>query len=148
MSAIRPAVITAEKNGTPWSPQGVEANIGNDSLTINATSLVMPSYTIAATKIDSMTLKIAYTGPGVYKLAGSQNLYGTFNSNGALNKYTLDPTFNNTLNITSYQTLANSATLNPSEHMITGTFSFKFTDPGNPAGISFSNGSFYIILPN
>ena len=139
------AVMTAQKNGVLWNPGGVKGILSPiDSLTIDATSIQLQTYPLI--KLDSLTIKIAYTSTGDYKLAGSQVFYATFNQNGTLNSYKLDTTFNNVINITSYQTLDNPYTTNPNEIEIKGTFNIKFIDPNNPAGISFSNGNFYVIM--
>jgi hypothetical protein len=139
------AAISAERNGLAWSARGVEGILSPTfEYTINATNI--KSQTLPPVKIDSLSIKIAYNSPGVYTLAANQVYYGTFNPDGTLNSYNLDPSFNNEINITSYQTLDNPYTLNPNQIEIKGTFNLKFIDPSNPAGISFSNGSFYTIM--
>ena len=139
------AMITAERNGLSWSARGIEGLLSPTfSFTINATSIKNQTYPLV--KIDSLSITIAYNSPGIYKLAATQVYYGTFNPNGTLNIYSLDPTFNNEINITSFQTLDNPYTTNPNQIEIKGTFSLKFIDPSNPAGISFSDGSFYTIM--
>jgi hypothetical protein len=141
----RGAEMTAQRNGVLWNPFGVKGIFSEiDSLTIDATNASQNAGTI--TRIDTMTIKIAYNGNGVYTLAPNQVFYATFSNNGTLNSYAIDPTFDNELDITSYQTLDNPYTTNPNEVEMKGTFKIKFIDPNNPAGISFSNGSFYVIM--
>jgi hypothetical protein len=143
--AQRAAEITAQKNGELWAPSAVKGTLSNiDSLSIYATGITASLGTI--TKLDSMAVKIAYISPGLYKLNSNQVFYATFNPDGTLNSYKLDTTFNNVINISGYQVLDNPATTNPNEVKFTGTFSIKFVDPKNPAGISFSNGSFFAIM--
>lgn len=143
--AQRWSEITAQKNGVLWNPffaNGVLSNI--DSLHIAAASVSIS--TGSYVKLDTLSIKLLYNSPGVYKLQGNQIYYGTFANGTITQSYQIDPTYNNEINITGYETLHNPATTNPDMIKITGTFNIRFIDPNNPAGISFSNGSFYTIM--
>jgi len=138
--------ITAQKNGASWSPvygKGVLSDL--DSLSISATSV---SYEPSAlNKIDTLNITIRYRDPGTYQLKGNQAFYGMFN-NDALTGYQLDESYNNVVNITSYQRINGDVPNGPYYAKVTGTFSLKFIDPNNPAGIIFQNGSFYSMIIN
>jgi hypothetical protein len=141
--AQRTTAITAQKNGVIWNPFFVSGSLSNiDSLAITAVST---SFNTTNTKLDTLNIKLLYANIGTYKLTGNQVYYATF-ANGTINSYQIDPTFNNELDVTGYETLHNPATTNPDEVKITGTFNIKFIDPANPAGISFLNGNFFTII--
>jgi hypothetical protein len=141
--AQRPGELTAQRNGANWSPLYVGGFIGQtDSITMMATNIQPATFT----KLDTLCLKISYSDNGTYKLTGNQVFYGTFNTNGAVTSYQLDPSFNNEITITGFEVLYNPATLNPDPTKVTGTFNLKFIDPNNPAGISFLDGNFYCIM--
>jgi len=136
--------IMAEKNGVSWASFYVRATITNlDSLSVAASATTDSIYPIG--KLDSLNIKILYTGNSTYSLRSRQAFYATF-THGITKSYKLDTTYNNVLNITGYETLHNPATTNPDPIKVTGTFDLKFTDPNNPAGIHFSNGNFYTLL--
>ncbi len=138
------AHIMAEKNGVSWSSFYVKASISNlDSLGLTASATTDSIYPIG--KLDSLNIKISYTGNHTYSLHSNQVFYATFRK-GVTKSYKLDTTYNNVLNISGYEILHNPATLNPDPIKITGTFDLKFTDPENPAGISFTNGNFYTLM--
>lgn len=140
----RPAELKAQKNGSLWYPSYASGKLSEaDSLTINATSISPTGYD---TKLDSINIKLLYSVVQSYKLVDNQATYVTWNTDGTLNTYKLDPAFDNELNVTAYKTLDNPYTTNPNQIEISGTFSFKFIDPNNPAGITFSNGTFYTIM--
>lgn len=138
--------MNAQKNGAPWSPFAVKGVLSViDSLAISATSVSFQGS--SAVRLDSLSIKIACLANGTYKLAGSQAYYVTFNQNGTLTGYQLDPSFNNVINITGFQEIDNPATMNPNVIKVTGTFNMKFIDPKNSGGISFSNGNFFVVVP-
>jgi hypothetical protein len=138
------AQITAQRNGAIWRPAFVKGSLNAaDSLTLSATSASTNSS--GYTKVDSLVFTVFCSGTGSYKLHDNQVFYATFTNNG-LNEYKIDTTYNNALNITGYQSLNNSSPMNPNQIKITGTFDIKFIDPNNPAGISFSNGTFNTVV--
>jgi hypothetical protein len=138
------AAITAQRNGVSWRPLFVKGTLSAaDSLTLSATSGSANSGLY--NKVDSLAFTFFCTGTGNYKLSSNQVFYATFASTG-LNKYKIDTTYNNALNITGYQSLDNASTMNPNQIKITGTFNIKFIDPNNSAGISFSGGTFNTVV--
>jgi hypothetical protein len=144
MVAQRPAGITALKNGVAWNPTFVNGTLSDlDSLKIAAMSGTVASATFV--KADTLNIKLSYIGAGTYNLTGKQVFYATF-SNGVTTSYTLDPSYNNQLKITSAQNLDNAATTVPNFIKLNGTFDIKFIDPNNPAGLSISNATFYTVI--
>jgi hypothetical protein len=142
--AQRWAEITALKNGTTWNPQYVNGTMTDlDSIKIAAMDGTVTSATF--NKTDTLNIKLSYIGTGTYNLNDKDVFYATF-SNGAATSYSLDPTYKNQLKINSYLNLNNVATTNPNAIEIKGTFDIKFIDPNNPAGISISNATFYVIM--
>ncbi|HVS94495.1 MAG TPA: DUF6252 family protein [Mucilaginibacter sp.] len=140
-----PARVTAEKNGAEWAPRFAKGVLSEvDSLSISATDITETIYPYK--KLDTLNISILYKQPGTYQLKSGQAFYGIFNDTG-ITGYQLDATYNNAINITGYERLSNPYSSAPDEIRITGTFSLKFTDPNNPAGISFQNGSFYALVP-
>src|SRR5579872_604358 len=99
--AHRWAEITALKNGVAWSPQYVNGVLTDlDSLKIAAMSGTVTA--AAFNKTDTLNIKVSYIGTGTYQLNNNRVFYATF-ANGATNRFKLDTTYNNVLNITSYQ---------------------------------------------
>jgi hypothetical protein len=142
--AQRWAEIDALKNGVAWSPQYVNGVLTDiDSLKIAAMSGTATGTNFV--KTDTLIIKIFYTGTGTYKLTNNRVFYATF-ANGAITRYNIDTTYNNVLNITSYQKLENPATPTPDPVEMKGTFDIKLIDPNSPAGISISNATFYAIM--
>ncbi len=138
------AQITAERNGVLWRPSFVKDSLAStDSLMLSATS--GSTNTGSYAKFDSLALRLLCTGTGSYKLKNNQVFYATFTNSG-LNKYKIDTSYSNAINITSFQHIDNSSMMAPNQIKITGTFNIKFIDPGNPAGISFLDGSLNIIV--
>ncbi len=138
------AQITAKRNGVLWHPSFVKDSLRSiDSLMLSATSGSTNGGSYA--KFDSLALRLLCTGTGSYKLKDNQVFYATFTNNG-LNNYKIDTSYNNAVNITGFQHIDNSSMMAPNQIKITGTFNIKFIDPGNPAGISFSDGSINIIV--
>lgn len=139
-----PAKVTAQKDGAPWSPMFAKGILSaTDSLSISATGATYRSYPYQ--KTDTLNISILYNKPGTYQLQGNQAFYGVFNDN-ILTGYQLDASYNNVIVITGYKRLTDPYSSVPDQVKITGTFSLKFIDPNNPAGISFQNGSFYALV--
>jgi hypothetical protein len=142
-TANRAAVATAQKNGVLWSPIGVGGSIYQDTyFNLAAGNYLMNG---AYTKIDSLNIETPTSDPGTYKLHSGDVFYATF-ANGTETDYKLDTTYNNVMNITSFQILDQSSGVEMREAEVKGTFNLKFIDPANPTGITFSNGSFYTIF--
>jgi hypothetical protein len=143
--AQRWAEITALKNGVAWSPQYVNGVMTDlDSLKIAAMSGTVAAATF--NKADTLNIKVSYIGTGTYQLNNNRVFYATF-ANGTTTRFKLDTTYNNVLNITSYQQLDNPATTVPNDIEVKGTFDIRFIDPNNAAGISISNATFYAVIP-
>lgn len=139
-----PAKVTAQKDGATWSPRFAKGVLSElDSLSISATGITETAYPYK--KLDTLNISIRYNKPGTYQLQVNQAFYGLFNDSG-LTGYQLDPGYNNVIVITGYKRLTDPYSSVPDQVKITGTFSLKFIDPNNPAGISFQNGSFYAIV--
>ena len=138
------AQITAERNGALWRPSFVKDSLSAiDSLMLSATSGSTNTGNYA--KFDSLAFRLLCTGTGSFKLRDNQVFYATFTNSG-LNNYKIDTSYSNAVNITGFQHIDNSSMMAPNQIKITGTFNIKFIDPGNPAGISFLNGSLNIIV--
>jgi hypothetical protein len=139
-------VVTAQKNGVSWSGRYASGTLGpTDSLRVWAISATIPTPGVL-NKVDTLSIKILYVKTGTYQLKGNQVFYGIFN-NDQVTGYQLDESYNNVINITGYERLSNPYSTAPDQIKITGTFSLKFIDPNNPAGISFQNGNFYTLVP-
>jgi len=136
--------LSAEKNGAAWKPQFLLGSLGINTFSISASSLVIKGD--SAIKADSLHIQVPdIQSVEINKLQSSQVFYATYSGN-VPTVYKLDTTFNNTLNITSYQVLVNNATTNPNLVEVKGTFNLKFIDPANPAGISISASSFFTTM--
>jgi hypothetical protein len=87
---------------------------------------------------DTLTFQVKYKGPGTYSLNPAFAFYHSSVGNGPpFNSYKLDTLFRNTLVVSSYdQTTGN----------LEGSFSIKFTNPADPAGIRFLYGNFKVVL--
>ncbi|MGZ3814217.1 MAG: DUF6252 family protein [Mucilaginibacter sp.] len=142
--AKRWAEITALKNGVMWNPQYVNGTLSEiDSLKISAMNGTVTSATF--NKTDTLNIKVSYIGTGTYQLNNNKVFYATF-ANGITTRYKIDSSYNNVLNITSYQRFDNPGSTVPNDVELKGTFDIKFIDPNNPAGISISNATFYAII--
>ena len=142
--AHRWAEITALKNGVAWNPQYVNGILTDlDSLKIAAMSGAVTATTF--NKTDTLNIKVSYIGTGTYQLNNNRVFYATF-ANGATTRFNLDTTYNNVLNITSYQRFDNPASIVPNDVEVKGTFDIRFIDPNNASGISISNATFYAVI--
>jgi len=138
------AEITALRNGVAWNPQYANGTLTDlDSLKIAAMDGTVTGVNFV--KTDTLNIKVSYIGTGTYQLNNNKVFYATF-TNGATTRYKIDTTYNNVLNITSYQRFDNPGSSVPNDIELKGTFDIKFIDPNNPAGISISNATFYAIM--
>src|ERR1700761_363506 len=90
-----PVVITAQKNGTPWTLPIIKSTLSatNDIFI----STVGPQLLNTAT--DSLAIDLQYTGIKSYKPTDANITYTVF-SNGAKTAYVLDATYESQINIT------------------------------------------------
>ena len=138
-------VMTAERNGVAWQLPIVKSTFINDTIRIATNSISIPSNT----EKDSLNLSVLYVGTGNYKLTAKQAAYFTgLHSSGLPANYVLDTTFDNTLDITSYQVMDNPYTTVTDPVKITGTFNLRFINPANTTSVSLLDGKFTAILGN
>jgi hypothetical protein len=126
--------LSAQKDGTPWNAYPVGYAIKNDTITITGTGVN------AGPQLDSLAIRLKYTGPGNYKLLKNQGYYYYYvGHSGPVMLYNLDSLYDNNLNIINYDQTRN---------IISGTFNLKFAGTNNTTDASFLDGKFYIGLHN
>jgi hypothetical protein len=129
---------TAERNGILYETPDVHGALSTDSIAITSAGLAGISNNDFI--LDSLSVKLKYTGIGTYKLSQNQVYYfirlsltNTYSANTPVNTYTLDTNFDNSLTISDY---------NSSTNIMSGTFSVKFIDPNSATDISLLSGTF------
>ncbi|HEY5325534.1 MAG TPA: DUF6252 family protein [Mucilaginibacter sp.] len=128
--------IGATKNNSAWIAQPSTGYFANrDSLTIRG---------FHATGEETIVLRLGFKGKGSYILKANQALYETTVGLDAItSSYKLDTTKTNTLTVTSF---------NPYTNIATGSFTASFVKTygvaSYPNNISFTNGKFWIELPD
>ena len=137
-----PVEITAQKNGAAWQLPILRSTLVNNNISINTAG----PYLLNTAK-DSLSINLLYTGLGNYTPTNQQITYTVF-SNGIKTNYQLDSTFDNSINITSYEVLHNAATTNPDPTELKATFNLRFVDPANTATVSLLNGKITAYLAN
>jgi hypothetical protein len=133
-----PIVITAQKNGTPWLLPIIKSTLSpsNDIFISTAGPQLMNTAT------DSLAIDLPYTGIGSYKPTDANVTYTVF-SNGGKTAYVLDPTYENQISITAFNT---ATPPDPTE--MKATFNLRFTDPGHTTTVTLLNGKFTAYLAN
>jgi hypothetical protein len=137
--------FSAQKNGVSWLSVLSKAWFDTDQTTLNIIAKTLNQSVQPYAYADSLHLQLLDHAVGTHPLKGGQASYSTLLS-GATNTYMLDTTFNNVVNITSYTVVHNPATTNPDQVKMLGTFSLRFTDPHNAAGLIFSAGNFDLVF--
>lgn len=123
----------AEKDSVNWRAVASGSIVANDSIAIAGIG-----QNFGNNLYDTLTFRIKYNGLGGYSLNPASASYNSSVGNGPpFNSYKLDTLFSNSLMVTFYD--------QPSNH-IQGTFSIKFINPANPAGIRFLYGNFKVAL--
>jgi hypothetical protein len=131
-TAAIPENVTAQRNDSSWMAAPLAGAGGYNNLTISG---------VGANKSnlhDTLVMKINYTGtPETFNLTSDQVSYHVAaGTTSAISNYPLDPSYNNTLTISKYNSPGN---------IVIGTFSVKFINPGG-SDISFLNGKFDIPI--
>jgi hypothetical protein len=138
-----PIVMTAQKNGVAWVLPIIKSSINDQNIIqINTAGPYLLN-----TAIDSVSINLAYTGLGAYKLTDQQITYTVF-ANGTKINYMLDTTFANSIDITEYAVLYNPGTTNPDPTELKAIFNLRFVDPGHTTSVSLLNGKFTVYLSN
>ncbi len=123
--------MSALRNNVEWTAVASGSNTVNDTIKMLGVGVNMGS-----NLHDTLSIQIKYTSPGTYKIAPNQVFYHTRLGNGLpYNSYKIDTLFNNSVIVTGYD---------PNAARITGTFTLKFVDPADTAGISFLYGNFKV----
>ena len=126
--------INAQRNGIQWSAYPENSAFKNDTLTISGVG------ENPGPAMDTISFRIKYIGPGKYELLKNQVAYFyTAGHSAPVVSYTLDSSYDNNLNIVSYD---------QTENMVNGTFNIKFAGTNNTADVSFLDGGFHIVLHN
>jgi len=130
-------LIAATVQNTNWTAQPATTYFaGNDSLQIEGSHA-------NAGEEQNLVLKIPFHGKGNYLITGTQANYFTILGGDAVTStYTLDPTQNNYINITDF---------NSSTHIASGSFELHFLKFYGPetlvVALNFTNGQFWIKTP-
>jgi len=138
-----PPTMTAQKNGTDWQMPIIKSTRSNTNLIFIST--VGPQ--LLKTAKDSLAINLQYTGVGSYKPTDANVTYVVF-SNGVKTTYILDPAYNNTIDITTFDVQHNGATTNPDPTEMKATFNLRFTDPEHTTTVTLLNGKFTVYLSN
>jgi hypothetical protein len=141
----KPPTITAQKNGEAWQLRISKSTVSD----VNRISISTIGQSVFLNATDSLSISLAYTGIGNYKVTDNEVSYIVF-SNGAQIKYVLDTTFDNSININQFNVLRNPATTNPDPTELKATFNLKFIDPAHTTSVSLLNGKFtaYVVNSN
>jgi len=134
------AELTEHLNSKSYETPDIHAVMGTDTLTF--TSAGNDGIFGNDFLLDSLIIKLRYTGVGTYNLATGKAYYYTVLSptvprdvNSPVNFYSADDTFNNTLTISSY---------NQSSGKMTGTFNLRFVNTANNANETLSGAVFRV----
>jgi hypothetical protein len=129
--------IGATMQNTDWTAQPTTTYFaGKDSLQIEGSHANTNDQ-------QNLVIKIPFHGKGNYLITGDQANYFTILGGDAVTStYTLDPTQNNYVNITSFNAVTNIATGNFELHFL------KFYGPETlVTTLNFTNGQFWIETP-
>jgi hypothetical protein len=125
-------IMYAERDSVLWNAVASGTIGANDSI-----KMVGVGQSIENLR-DTLTLQLKYKGPGNYSLTRADASYHASIGNGPpFNSYKLDTLFSNSLVVTGYDQSTND---------IQGSFSVKFFNPADPAGIRFLYGNFKVAL--
>jgi len=138
-----PPTVTAQKNGAAWQLPIIKSTRSSTNDVFIST--VGPQ--LMNTAKDSLAINLQVTGVGSYKPTDANVTYTVF-SNGVKTTYVLDPAYNNTIDITTFEVQHNEATTNPDPTEMKATFNLQFTDPDHTTTVTLLNGKFTVYLSN
>jgi hypothetical protein len=125
--------FVAERAGQQVYAEPGSAKVGTDSIAITGKS-----------QTAGISMRIKFTGKGVYLLTGNQGKYYTKINSDTTSKYNIHTISASSLEVTDYDS---------TKHIIAGKFTLNFKkvfslpSNSNPDSVKFTNGQFSVYLP-